>query len=128
MKKKVLSIFLLLSLVGCTISNPVSSLEESTSESSSELTSQKDSSFSSEDTTSEKVTSEENTSVITSDKESSFSSSSEEIVNTDYKLGYGYHPSSESSLNKQLKIYNHIGDVNSVWNYYRGEGGIFSSN
>lgn len=122
MKKKVLSIFLLLSLVGCTISNPVSSLEESTSESSSELTSQKDSSFSSEDTTSEKVTSEENTSVIISDIESSFSSSSEENVNTDYKLGYGYHPSSEPSFNKQLKIYNHIGDVNSVWNYYRGEG------
>ena len=129
MKKRVLSIFLLLSLVGCTTTNPSYSIEEvsseTTSEQTSEVTSVKESSISSEESTSEKVSSEEKSSVTTSASSSvstTTSTSSEEVNVGDYDLGYGYHPSSEPSYNKQLRIFNHVGDMNSVWNHYRGKG------
>ena len=35
---------------------------------------------------------------------------------------YTSHPSSEPAFNEQLQIFNHIGDIDEVWNYYRGEG------
>ena len=35
---------------------------------------------------------------------------------------YPSHPSSEPNHNQQLQVINHIGDIDEVWNYYRGEG------
>ena len=52
MKKKVLSIFLLLCLVGCSTNNITSPLDGESSNISSEETNQKESSFSSEEITS----------------------------------------------------------------------------
>lgn len=112
MRKELLCAFLLLSLVGCssntTPSNSTednSSLTNITSEVSSNDTSIDDS--------------------LSNDTGSSVESSSVSSIvedKTDYYNGYPYHPTSEPSYKKQLQVLNYIGDINSVWNHYRGEG------
>ena len=51
---------------------------------------------------------------------SSSSMTSEEEINIEHH--YEKHPTSEPNYGVQLKVLNHIGDINTTWDYYRGEG------
>ena len=46
------------------------------------------------------------------------------VIEEPIEINYAYtsHPSSEPNHSLQLPVINHIGDIDEVWNYYRGEG------
>jgi len=106
--KKVLLVLTLSLLLGSCSFNEISS---SSQDSSSILTSEKESSseiiYSSEDN----VSSESVSSSSSEEKE-------ETIIET---LDYSYHPLSEPSINKQLITFKPMGDMSTVWDYYRGD-------
>lgn len=105
MKKKLLTLLSVLLLAGCSYGgNPSSSSSSSSIDSESTSQSKPSSSVS----------------LTVSSNNSSTSSSGNTNVN--YKKQYSYHPTSEPDYSKQFPVLNHIGDINSVWEHYRGEG------
>ena len=105
MKKRLLTLLSVLLLAGCSYGgNPSSS-------SSSSL-------VDSESTSQNKPSSSVSSSVSSNNS----STSSSGNANVNYKKQYSYHPTSEPDYSKQFPVLNHIGDINSVWEHYRGEG------
>ena len=55
-------------------------------------------------------------------EDSLFESESEAVVEKDEAIYYTSHPTSEPHINYQNHTFSAIGDINSVWEYYRGDG------
>lgn len=69
--------------------------------------------------TSEELNSSEE---LTSSEDSFVSMEENSSLETKEEIHYTSNPSSEPDYNKQLQVVNHIGDIETVWNYYRGDG------
>ena len=118
MKKKLLTLLSILLLSGCSYTqgtSSTSSLNQSTSSTSSQHTSSASNSSSS-------VSSNSSSSINSASSNVSSNGSSSNVSGVNYKLKYSYHPTSEPDYSKQFPVLNHIGDISSVWEHYRGEG------